>query len=74
MSNVNERTPDNIHFLEQEFVERDWMPNDKVFLELLLKKGKVTLNIQLLEKNSITISIPESKTVRELMTVLISYS
>jgi hypothetical protein len=42
-SNPNERTTDNVILLENEFVERDWIPNDKYFCEVFEKKGAITL-------------------------------
>ena len=33
-TNPNEPTGDNVMHLESEFVERDWLPTDKVYTEL----------------------------------------
>ncbi|CAM6005153.1 unnamed protein product [Sphagnum balticum] len=43
ISNMNERTPENIAFLDFEFVERDWIPFDEIFCEIFLKRGKVNI-------------------------------
>jgi len=44
-TNPNEPTSDNALLIENEFVERDWNPNDFLLCELLEKKGKVTITL-----------------------------
>lgn len=56
--------------LENDFVERDWIPPDNYLTEIFSKKGNVTFDVELLDKKTITITVPESKTVAELMVLL----
>ena len=69
-TNPNEPTSDNIYQLQSEFVERDWIPTDKLYCQLFWKKGEVTFDVQLLDKQTLTVTVPESKTIAELMSVL----
>ena len=69
-TNPNQPTTDNVLFLQSEFVERDWVPTDKIYCQLFEKKGKINLEVQTLEKTNINITVAESKTVAELISML----
>ena len=70
-TNLNDPTSDRVLILENDFVERDWLPSDKIYCELFENKGQVTFDVEMLDKNTISIQVGESKTVAELMVLLV---
>ena len=70
-ANPNEPTTENILLLENKFVERDWLPNDRVLGEVLENKGQVRFEVEMLNRVTLQVRVAESLTVAELMGVLV---
>ena len=47
-TNLNEPTPNNLAFIESQYVERDWIPRDSVFISVMRNKGEVMIEVNTL--------------------------
>ena len=70
VSDINKSTELNVQELERAYVERDWMSKDEKMIELMHTNGQMKIDVHFLTKKKVTISIPESKTVGNVVEIV----
>ena len=74
VSDVNKATEANIKEQEAEYVERDWIGSKQRMINLMHTNGKVEIVVELLTKRTVVLTVPESRTVGEIVENMLAFN